>query len=123
MLKTLVSRGCLAVAMATQFAAAAVAAGPTTTPSCARDADASVLSAAPVVVPPTVELHFVKGTTWVQIDLSPAGSVTNASIYKSAGNPHLDAAALTATRLSVFRPEVRNCWRQGGSYLYAVTFD
>jgi len=128
MLKLFVSCGCLAVALCAQLpvnAAAAAGDAPRSTRSCARDADAAMSRPVPPDVPAIVrEMRSeTVGTALVKVDLLPSGALANASIYKSTGNPYLDRAALTAIRLSGFRPEVRDCTEIGGSYLVTVAFD
>jgi TonB family protein len=64
----------------------------------------------------------VGGIVQVRIDLNSAGTLTNEGIFASSGNLFLDDAALRSAVLTKFVPEVANCERVGGSYLYEVDF-
>ncbi len=58
----------------------------------------------------------------VRVTLDAAGNVTDAAIYRSAGNVLLDRSALAAAKLSRYRAEIRDCEPAGGSYLFTVEF-
>ncbi len=62
------------------------------------------------------------GTAKVAVALTPSGSVSAASIYRSTGDMMLDRAALRAARMSTYSPEVRDCTPVGGTYLFTVDF-
>jgi TonB family protein len=62
------------------------------------------------------------GTSTVKVQLSSTGALLSNSLFASSGNRWMDEAALRSARMSRFSPEVRNCERVGGTYLYAVEF-
>jgi TonB family protein len=62
------------------------------------------------------------GTTQVKIDLNSDGNLADESIYSSSGNYWLDQAAMRSARLTKFTPEVANCQRIAGAYLFEVDF-
>ena len=62
------------------------------------------------------------GIAQVRVTLDAAGKVTDAAIYRSAGNFMLDRAAIAAARMSRYRAEIRDCEPAGGSYLFTVDF-
>jgi TonB family protein len=62
------------------------------------------------------------GTATVNVLLDANGNVTDAVVQKSAGNADLDQAALLAARTSTYRPEIRNCAKSSGSYLFEADF-
>lgn len=62
------------------------------------------------------------GSTSVKVTLDPAGSVSDVAVYKSAGNAALDQAALKAARSTAYTPEITNCVKTAGSYLFQADF-
>lgn len=58
----------------------------------------------------------------IRVTLDAAGKVTEAAVFRSAGNVLLDRAAIAAARMSRYRPEIRDCEPAGGSYLFTVEF-
>jgi protein TonB len=62
------------------------------------------------------------GTAIVQIDLNADGTLQNATIVKSTGDPTLDRAAKKFVATQRFAPEVRDCQAIGGTYLYQVDY-
>jgi len=83
---------------------------------------APAIAAAPVVVPPIAAAQQVAGVTAVRVTIDRRGTLTDASVLSSSGNPWLDRAALGTARLSRFTPELRNCERVGGEYALLVDF-
>jgi protein TonB len=63
------------------------------------------------------------GTAQIKVDLDESGKVLGAAVYKSTNNRALDQAALQAAKQSRYAPEVKNCVKIAGSYLYTVTFE
>ncbi|WP_133479816.1 energy transducer TonB [Cognatilysobacter segetis] len=59
---------------------------------------ASVCSKTSPSYPPTALREQAEGTTIVQVTWTPDGTITDASVRKSAGNRDLDRAAVTAVR-------------------------
>jgi TonB family protein len=64
----------------------------------------------------------VGGTTQLKIDITSNGALADEQIFSSSRNYWLDSAALRSARLTRFTPEVRDCRRVAGSYLYEVDF-
>jgi TonB family protein len=93
------------------------------TESCAvPNAPAVLTNAAIPEVPFMAQLQHATGTAFVQVDIDASGTLLNASIAASSGNPLLDREALTTTQLSQFRPAIVDCVPVGGTYLYEVQF-
>jgi TonB family protein len=91
--------------------------------SCAvPDVPATVSYAAIPEAPFVAQLQHAVGTTSVQIDIDATGAILETSVLQSSGDTLLDRAALSATNLSHFRPEIKDCAPVGGSYLYQVEF-
>ncbi len=86
------------------------------------DVPAVVKVAAIPDMPFIAQLQHAAGTTYVQVDIDPSGAILNASIARSSGYEALDREAISATQLSQFRPEIKDCEPVGGSYLYEVEF-
>jgi protein TonB len=63
------------------------------------------------------------GTTQVQVELDATGNVVSATVYKSAGNLSLDQAAIAAAKASKYQPEIVNCVKTAGKYLFRAVFD
>jgi len=63
------------------------------------------------------------GTTLVKVTLDTAGNVTDASVYKSAGNAALDQAAIKAAKATAYTPDIVNCVKTAGSYLFKADFN
>jgi TonB family protein len=63
------------------------------------------------------------GTAQVKVTLDANGAVTAASIQTSTHNAALDKAALQAAQQSKYTPDIVNCVKTPGSYLYVVTFE
>ena len=96
---------------------------PTPKPVCAvPNADATTTNAAPPDYPDIARQQGAVGTTKVKVTLDAAGHVLDASVAKSAGNASLDQAAVKAARASTFAPEVVNCVKTAGSYLFSADF-
>jgi TonB family protein len=62
------------------------------------------------------------GVTQVKVTLNSRGAVTDAWVYKSAGNPDLDKAAILAATATKYTPEIVNCHPISGSYIYRAEF-
>jgi protein TonB len=64
----------------------------------------------------------IEGTTQVKVSLDATGAITGATVYKSAGNIQLDNAAIAAAKASKYAPEIVNCVKTAGSYLFRADF-
>ena len=97
---------------------------PTQKPSCANpNADAAIAgTAVEPDYPDIARQQGAVGTTQVKVTLDASGSVTDASVYKSAGNQSLDQAALKAARATRYMPETVNCVKTAGSYIFRADF-
>ncbi len=73
-------------------------------------------------IPTVAAEQGAAGIAEVKIDLSPTGALLRESLFSSTGNGMLDRAALLSPRLTRFAPELVDCNRVGGSYLYVVEF-
>ena len=92
--------------------------------SCAvQNSPASVLFAATPETPVAAQFMHLTGMTSVEVTIGADGSITDASVAKTSGNPLLDREALATTHRSTFRPEIKDCVALGGSYIYEVVFN
>jgi len=92
-------------------------------PSCAAPhVDARAIVKAEPDYPPLAQAQGAMGTASVRVSLSETGAVVGADIYKSTGNAALDREALKAARNSRYAPEVEDCQRVPGRYLFVVDF-
>jgi TonB family protein len=73
-------------------------------------------------VPDIASAMDAHGTAQVKIDLTSNGSLAHEELYSSSGNRWLDNAAMRSARLTTFTPEIIDCQRVAGSYLYDVEF-
>ena len=101
-----------------------VAPTPTPKPQCAvPNAPAAIKGqAVEPDYPDIARQQGAVGTTNVKVTLDPTGSVTDVSVYKSAGNASLDQAALKAARATAYSPDVVNCVKTAGSYIFQADF-
>jgi TonB family protein len=90
-------------------------------PACpVPNAPARTISAA---MPETPEgIAGLPASAQIQVTLDAAGHVTDLRIYRSAQDPQLDRAAITAARSSTYAPAIVECLPAGGSYLFTVEF-
>lgn len=96
---------------------------PKPTPACANpNVDATTVNAAEADYPDIAREQGVVGSAAVKVTLDATGHVVDVSINKSAGNPALDQSALKAARASTYSPEIVNCVKTAGSYLFRVDF-
>jgi TonB family protein len=86
------------------------------------DAPASVDGQPFFEMPTIAKEQGVHGTTNVKITLMSNGSLAEAELFSSSGNPWLDDAAVLSARMTSFTSEVANCEHVSGTYLYEVTF-
>ncbi|GAC1543857.1 MAG: hypothetical protein NVS3B16_10880 [Vulcanimicrobiaceae bacterium] len=96
---------------------------PTPKPVCAvPNADATTTRPVEPDYPDIARQQGAVGTANIKVSLDATGHVLDASIQKSAGNAALDQAALRAARASSFSPEIVNCVKTAGSYLFRADF-
>jgi TonB family protein len=62
------------------------------------------------------------GVTQVKVTLDATGAVTDASVYKSSGNQALDYEAIKAAKATHYTPEIVNCVRTAGTYIFRGEF-
>jgi TonB family protein len=96
---------------------------PTLVTTCASpNVPAQVAGEAFFEMPSIAAVQGVSGTSTLKIQLDSKGNMTSSSLYNSSGNVWLDAATQRSARLTRFSPEMQNCQRIGGAYLYAVQY-
>lgn len=96
---------------------------PTPKPVCANpNADATTTQAVEPDYPDIARQQGAVGTVQVKVSLDATGHVLGADINKSSGNASLDQSALKAARASSFTPEVVNCVKTAGSYIFRADF-
>ena len=97
---------------------------PTQKPTCAvPNADAAIKgSAVEPDYPDIARQQGAVGTTSVKITLDASGNVVDATIAKSAGNASLDQAAIKAAKATAYTPDIINCVKTAGSYLFRADF-
>lgn len=93
---------------------------PSAIPACSRQA--SVLNPVQPVYPDSASLHSVV-TVEVLVDIGADGRIRGTSIYKSSGNPAIDAAALKAATMSTYSPSIdAKCHPAEGRFLFRADF-
>jgi len=97
---------------------------PTPKPQCANpNADATIKgTAADLDYPEIAKQQGLTGTTQVRVTLDANGTVVSATVYKSAGSAALDQAAITAAKATSYVPEIVNCVKTAGSYIFRADF-
>jgi protein TonB len=109
-------------------AAAGTPAGPpqptaTPKPACANPhVDATVTRAVEPDYPELARQQGAVGVTQVEVTLTETGAVSDTKVYKSSGNASLDKAALAAAKQSAYSPEIDNCQKEAGTYLFRAEF-
>jgi len=113
-----------AAPVATSAPLATAAPIPTPTPrSCAQPhQDAATTQKAEADYPEIARQQGAVGTVTVRVNLNATGSVAGLNVYKSSGIAVLDAEALKAARNSRYSPEIEDCQRVAGQYLFVVDF-
>jgi protein TonB len=97
---------------------------PTPKPACAApNVDARIVSKVDPDYPEIARQQGVAGTATVKVTLGANGSVVGVSIARSSGNGALDNEAQRAARLSTYAPEISNCEKVAGSYLFVAEFE
>jgi protein TonB len=97
---------------------------PTATPrSCAQaHQDAATTQKAEADYPEIARQQGAVGSVTVKVNLTATGSVVSLNLYKSSGFGSLDQEALKAARNSRYSPEVEDCQKVAGQYLFVVDF-
>ena len=96
---------------------------PAPKPACANpNADATTVNTADAEYPEIARQQGAVGSAAIKVTLDATGHVTSVELNKSAGFPALDEAAKRAARASTYSPEVVNCVKTAGSYLFRVDF-
>ena len=94
-----------------------------TRPACAAPhVDARTTQKAEADYPSMAQAQGATGTVSVRVSLSETGAVVGADVYKSSGFPALDREAVKAARNSRYAPEVEDCEKVAGRYLFVVEF-
>jgi TonB family protein len=98
---------------------------PTPRPACANPNVGAAIKGEPVSPdePEMAKEQGATGTTEVKVTLDATGAVVSVSVYKSAGNASLDQAAMAAARATQYTPDIVNCDKVGGSYIFSATFE
>jgi TonB family protein len=109
---------------ATSGPATAAPPTPTPKPSCQQpNADPRPINVPSLDYPEIAHQQGWSGVTVVQASLSATGAVTGVKVYKSSGYAPLDQAGLQAARASTFTPEIRDCDKIPGVYMFKATFE
>jgi protein TonB len=96
---------------------------PTPKPQCPNpNMEATVTNQVDPDYPDMARQQGIEGTTQVKVSLDATGAITGATVYKSAGNIQLDNAAIAAAKASKYAPEIVNCVKTAGSYLFRADF-
>ena len=99
--------------------------GPTATQAACANPNAEATATQKVTpdMPEIARQMGAQGTAQIKVTLDPNGGVISVTVFRSTNNRALDQAALQAAQQSKYAPEIRNCQKVGGSYLYTVTFE
>jgi protein TonB len=93
-------------------------------PACAKPhVDATTTNPVAPETPETAREQGATGTAQVRVSLSATGSVLSTTVYKSSGSPLLDQAALQAARQSSYAPEIDDCVKVAGDYIFRADFE
>ena len=96
---------------------------PTPKPVCAQPhVAASVVRTADPGYPELPKEQGVTGIVKVRVTLSDTGDVVAADVYGTSGNAQLDNAALAAAKASTYAPEIEDCRKIPGQYLFRAEF-
>jgi protein TonB len=96
---------------------------PTPKPQCANpNVEPTTLNAVTPEYPDFARQQGATGSVEVKVTLDATGSVTGTEIYQSAHNASLDQAAIAAAKASKYQPEIVNCVKTAGSYLFRADF-
>lgn len=97
---------------------------PTPKPACnVPNVDPKPITKVEPDYPELARQQGAAGVSNVRVTLDATGRVTNTKIEKSAGNQALDNEAMRAAKATSFSPEIRNCDKVPGDYLFVATFE
>jgi TonB family protein len=92
-------------------------------PSCpAPNVPAKTIDVVTPSTPQDAADRGVIGTATIKVSLSQDGVVVGVSIFRSAGDPLLDLAAERAAEQTTYSPEIQDCMKVGGDYLFTAEF-
>jgi protein TonB len=97
---------------------------PTPKPQCANpNQDAAIKgTAVSPDYPDIARQQGAVGTTQVKVTLDANGTPVDVSVYKSSGNAALDNSALKAAKETEYEPDIINCVKTPGAYLFRADF-
>ena len=96
---------------------------PTLKPTCANpNADANATNPVTPDYPDIAKQQGIEGTTQVAVSLDANGGVLSATVHKSSNNSSLDNAAISAAKASKYSPEIVNCVKTAGTYIFRADF-
>jgi len=94
-----------------------------TAPSCDHpNAVVGVTNMVQPMYPKLAREQGISGTATIRVDVDEKGGVTNAYVFKSAGDNSLDVAALNAARQSKYSPETFRCLPLPATYDFVMSF-
>jgi TonB family protein len=108
----------------TKTAAPSPVPSPPATPGCASgDTPVQIVASPPPPdIAPNARGDATSGITRVRVTIDPAGSVQNATIVATSGNPSLDLVAVTMARGAQYAPATHACKAVASDYVYSVKF-
>jgi TonB family protein len=86
------------------------------------DTPASLVAAPDAEYPDGLRALGITGTTSVQVNIGPDGSLLGTYVVQSSGNELLDLEALRAARKARYAPGTSDCEPVAGAYLLEVQF-
>jgi periplasmic protein TonB len=94
-------------------------------PSCPNPNVAAGIKgqAAEPAFPDAARLQGASGTTDVEVMLDATGTAVAVSVHTSSGFAVLDRAALDAARATAYTPEVVDCVKTAGQYIFRADFE
>lgn len=96
---------------------------PTLVTTCASpNVPAQISGSAFFDMPAIAAEQGVSGTSTLLIQLDASGNLSSSKMYVSSGNQWLDGSTQRSARMTRFTPEMHNCQRVGGNYLYSVAY-
>jgi TonB family protein len=120
LVRTVGTRGTRAVAIAPRIATPTPMPAPSP-PGCGASNNLSAAIAvvpSPPDIPIDVRAAGTAGTTWVLVQLSADGTVTQAAVVQSSGNGGLDQLALAQARAATYSPALKACKAVPGEYTF-----
>ena len=94
-----------------------------TAPSCDHpNAVVGITNMVQPTYPKLAREQGISGTATIKVDVDENGGVTNAYVYRSAGDNSLDIAALNAARQSKYSPETFRCLPLSATFDFVMNF-